>query len=477
MPKNIKEAPVIPEQVEKVRQALLPGRGAPYAARSSEDAAQAILMGLVFCFSEALFGRKLLDDLNRKTAAAEAVALALNPGSSSRILMARKKADALSVGDQLIRTAGKYLGTHGGKMPDARLALGAMIPDPEASATSAAAVGVHSASVHQAFRLSGADAVVTSYLRFLGMPISLNGSASQQVAEVLAEASHPITLSLLEQVTEEAASILTRIGTAARLRLAGGVIPAEIGAHRKQSLFPIGTGRYVSLSPLYSYGLAAELSARLRQRQAWSRGEERESFSTRTTHIGGTKPQNAGILPNFLGGEMPRLLAQPWTPQAGTREDVLRRLRVGRIPLPAPILRKASLEALQAAMGGPVDNASKRKAIERALETLVKDTLWAVVLLAELQVAAEAEGRTLIQTEEDVPEQNKTAARLVGVIDDKLTVGEFSEISEAIARGICSKLRGKTYTLPGGRQTFAPGDDAHRYIDHVATSVLKEFNR
>ncbi len=476
MAEEKKDAPAIPEHIERVRQALLPGRGAAYAASGPEEAAQAILMGLVFCFSEPVFGRKLLDDLTKKTAAAEAIALVLDPASASRALTTRKNANALSVGDQLIRTAGKYLGTHGGKMPDARLALGAMIPDPEANAASAAVVGVHSASVTQSFRFSGADAVVTSHLRFLGMPVRLNGSSSRQVAEILSEATHPIAVCLLERVTEEAASILTRIGTAARLRLGGGVIPAEIGAHRKQSLFPIGEGRYISLSPLYSYGLAAELSARLRQRQSWSRGEARESFSTRAAHIGGTKPQNAGILPNFLGGEMPRLLAQPWTPQAGTRDDVLRRLRVGRIPLPAPILRKVSLEALQAAMSVPVDNASKRKAIEKALEKMVKDTLWAVVLLAELQVTADAEGRRLVETEEAVPDQNRAAARLVGIIDDRLTAGELSEIGNTIAQGICSKLRGKTYMVPGGKQTFAPGDDAHRYIHHVATTVLKDFN-
>ena len=478
----------IPPLVEGVIRGLLPGRGEAVAVATDKEAEDAFGVALVIAFSGQAFEKKIEQDLQKKGSAAAAIKFVTEMSNVRKAFFGRKKPKPPKKGttrkpvelprvcDVILRAATKGFGTHGGKIPDARLALGAMVPDPSASAASAGAPGLHSGSADLAFRISGADAQITSALRFLGMPLSIAGAPTIRVGEILADRRHPLQSGIREMLGEDAWDMLDRIGDAVRRRLNDGAVPSEISAHRKQVLFPVGDGRYVSLSPLYSYGLAAELSCRLRERQSRDLGEGQQRFSTRVVHVGGTKPQNAGLLPTFLGGEMPRLLAMPWTPGVGTRDDALRRLRSGTVPLPAPAMRKSSFESLQRAMGGPPDNKQTRTKIENALRMMVDDTLWAVCLLAEMQASAEAEGGVLVDADA-VPAHNILAARLAGIVrKPPVTDGEIDGVADDVARIVRGRLRGRQYTTyKGAKQTFAPGDEAHNYILNVAVQALKEF--
>ena len=496
--------------------ALLPGRGGPAEMSSVEEACRAILAGLVISFSKTSLEMKIEDEFKKALAAAtvtdkteavvaKAVETATNlakemidPHNAVKTFFSRGKRKKKEEDEkeekkeeektappvyELILRAASNLGTHGGKMPDARLKLGGMIPDVIANNDSASAAGVHSESACLAFRLSGADAQITSALRFLTMPISVNGAPSFQVAEVLAEDDdNPGPYNALNNAVRtalgpDALGPLEDIGLALRNRLEGAV-PNEIAQYRKQLLVPISDGQYVAVSPVYSYGMAAELSRRIRERQSSKREENRQRISQRVVHTGGTKPQNAGLLPNFLMGEMPRLLAMPWTPEAGTREDVLRRLHNGRIPLPDSIVRKSSLENLVAAMSGPMDAKGTHTRIENALRAMVDDMLWAVNLLAEIQAAAEITGKPLLEEGKEVRAANRIVARLVGVVaDEPLNKAERMVVTDRIAEIICARISGRQYTsYKGGMQTFAPGDEAHQYITHVAERALREFS-
>ena len=272
-----------------VRDALSPGRGVVCRVDAT-NAARAVRHAALFCLSkrEKVNGKpaaKLEATLDKET---------VPPGFFAVLESAEEASKRIVDSESGVIAAVDMLGTHGGKVPDARLGLGALVPDPAALANAGKVSCMHSGSVDSCHQLSGAgNAANNAQIRFLCLGVSFEGGPISSLASVLAE-DCPARRAVMEGFDKAGRAALERIGDACRSRLSAGErgIPTTVDSYRSQVLFPVEDGQYVALSPLYPYTVGAELSARLQARQWAADQDERQRFNVRVAHVGGTKPQN-----------------------------------------------------------------------------------------------------------------------------------------------------------------------------------------
>jgi hypothetical protein len=455
-----------------VRDALSPGRGV--ACRV--DAAQvgrAVRHAAVFCLSKRAqtngkAAPKLETVLDKATAPAEVVAILESVEEASRRIV--------ESAPHLI-AATFMLGTHGGKVPDARMGLGAMMPDPTAFAAAGDVPGMHSGSVESSHPLSGAgNAAGNARLRFLCCGISFEGGPISSLASILAE-DCPARQAIVAEFDAATAMALERIGDACRDRLwAGGRgIPTSVDTYRSQVLFPIENAEYVALSPLYPYSVGAELAARLRARQWDAAPDERQRFNVRVAHVGGTQPQNTGLLATYLSGKFPRLIGMP--PRAFSLGNAM----VGQFAVGLSIargaVRKESFSAFRSAFAShrAQPNAATRTAMDTAIGAMCLDVMFPLAAVAmENERALATTGRPILPPEE-IPAGSRDIAMLLGMLEDEPADDDLARMAQAVAGKVARRLHGRQVGTKDGKRTLLSDAALMDRLVAVARQKLEEY--
>jgi hypothetical protein len=489
----------VPRLLGAVRDALTPARGAPLAAGLSE-LAEAIRYSTAICLeikkpakSQAGEDSEADDDPSEITN--EAAGTGSNPKKGAKIealidkgeipaaILQRLSDPALTdarivaARDNLL-IAVSMLGTHGGKVPDARSTVRALMPIAGIVDATAGESGVHSGSVATTHPMSASgNATQNPHQRFLCMALKFGDSAPVALCSVLAGDS-PEKEAILKACGKEAASVLAEIGAAVEKRMTRGEgVPSRVPGSSPQVLFPVGEdGRYVAVTPIYPYAIGAELHVR-HQARAWCEDEmRRQLLDTRVVHVGGTKPQNTGMLATYLAGRFPRLVAMPQHP--GVNADRLVRqfkmhgvaLNSGGIPTELVL---SFFNALAARDHKP--NKETRASVIDSVGAMCDAVLSDVAQLArEHGYALAVGGRSLVEDPKYLPEKSVEVARLLGIIPNETTTETDLDAGAArVADKVTERLHGRK--RPGSQAPFVVNGDMIALITGVARQRLEEF--
>ena len=456
-----------------VRDALSPGRGVACRVGAA-DAARAVRHAAVFCLSKRAKTNgkpapKLETALNKETVPSEVVAALENVEEASQRIVESERG---------LIAAALMLGTHGGKVPDARMGLGTMVPDPVAFAATGDVPGMHSGSVESSHPLSGAgNAAKNAQLRFLCCGISFEGGPISSLASILAE-DCPARRAIMADFDTATSMALERIGDACRGRLSAGArgIPISVDTYRSQVLFPVEEGEYVALSPLYPYSIGAELAARLQARQ-WAAGQdERQRFDVRVAHVGGTKPQNTGLLATYLSGRFPRLVGMP-PREFELGSSVVKRFATVGISVADGAVSKEAFSAFGSAYvrHHAQPNAVTRNALDAALGAMCLDVMFPLAAVAmENDFALATTGRPIL-TPDEIPAGSRDIAMVLGMLEDEPTDDDIARMALAVATKVERRLRGKSFGTKNGPTTLVVDASEKGMLTAIAQQKLEEY--
>jgi hypothetical protein len=481
--KKTKEKNNAPPLALEVRDAMKPGRGVVFRASPGN-----IVQGIRYATAMCLETEKVDDKKPPKLELALDKAY-VPDGVIGKLESPSGAASRIVACEAGLVAASRMLGTHGGKVPDARLGLGAMVPDAAVESNTASIPGVHSGSVRSTHPLSGAgDARYASHLRFLCMAIAYEGAPPVSLASILA-ADCPARQALLDGFTDDVRESLLRVGAACAMRLAGGDIPSNVNVYRPQVFFPFSESDdcsgYVALSPVYSYSVGADLAARV-QRRSWPEHAccYREIINVRVAHVGGTKAQNGGLLSNYLSGRFPRLVAMPPLELAFEADAIVRDFRRKGLQVAGGYPRKESLEAFDAAWYSCdlMQNVRTAAALRDAISDMCRDVLAAVSVLARENDVALATRGTPIAFAGDLPEASMEVARLLRLPAapgrealPELDEDEMDAVAVTVARRITNRLDGRPVATTVGREKLSVDERLHDLIAGIARQTIGEY--
>jgi len=449
--------------------------GAPYAAG---DAAQraALVVGAVFSMKAPLLA------VDAETASAVVPAAAVVAFSKIKDLGKGAKAEAnvasmfdqavadacvVAAASSLLTAAGGAVGTHSGKIPDPLSSMGAAFSAPE-DHPAATVPGVSSGTFKARKPLSGAgNAADTPAWRFLCTSMEVEGQVTS-VADILARHNHPARSATLARFSQEARAVLVAVGE----RLAawfGTGFPDVVDQRLKTVLMPTGNGGYVAVSPLYPHGLGAEIAARLAERDA-ALGQR---FKRRVVKVGGTKPQNAGMLASDLAGNFWRFLALPPEVRKATGESLAAMLARGGLSLSGTRVRRESVDELVLALSKDRGNLGSRNRIKDALRGVVDDILSPVSDIHEAVAVARAEGRAVLPDGQTAP--STVLARLSGLSAPFPNLVEVDELAGEVADLALGRIAGSVVSAPDGAWRLAPDDATRSVVRDIAEEAILEF--
>lgn len=457
----------------RVLDALTPGRGAPLDADEG-SLGRSIRHATALCLDDAkktIEGevKKLSrsDDRDGDKPLSDEVATLLDSvaEASARVIAAEAK----------LVLAVEMLGTHGGKLPDPRLELGAMVPPMTVTELTAGVAGVHADSVALSSPLSGAkNAANNAHMRFLCMCVSWVGGKPVSLAEILAFGG-PRREAALSTFTPDAQEALLRVGAACERRLAGAV-PAAVGGYRSQILFPVEDGNYVALAPLYSYGIAAELVSRLDRRKFAKAGRQR--IDTRTVHVGGTKPWNAGLLATYVSGRFPRLVGMPMIPRRDTFDAAVHLFQKGTLSIDGGRVSRESFDQFERAQShmDRLPNAMTRDRREAALRDMAGCILSNLSAVYEANLACIAASGERLDEGAAATGASRDIALVLGMLEEKATEDDLRRVAKEVASRLGRFLGGRKVSGPEGERTFVVDEATHDLLVESALHVLREHS-
>jgi hypothetical protein len=470
--KNADEVSNIPPLALAVRDALTPGRGKACPV-NAKDIVEAVRYATAICLevkeSSGAKTPKLEALLDKGLMPPAAIGRMADPALADRRIVSARNNLLVAVG---------MLGTHGGKVPDARLTPGAMVPMVEATARTDAVVGVHSGSVASSHPMSGAgNAAQNAQLRFLCLALRISDGPPISLASLLAGDSEEHA-ALLAGFGDDAASILAEVGAAAERRFSSMEgVPGFVHPDRSQIFFPVDDGRYVAVSPLYPYVLGAELHARIQARLWAAEGADRQHMSVRIAHVGGTKPWNTGLLATYISGRFPRLVGMPqrefaFDGAAVVRQFVSQGMSVSGGDIPGALV-DAFFTAFTASNIRP--NVGTRTAVLEAVGNLCDAALSNLALIArENGISMAVRGKTLAGPDGSLPEGSREIARLLGMAgDDPPEEADIDRAASEVAAKVSTRLRGQKMGKVG--RTFIPDGAMDALIVGVARQRIQEF--
>jgi hypothetical protein len=276
----------------------------------------------------------------------------------------------------LLIAARDHLGTHTAKVPNPGVTgPGGLFADADVFAAAAGLAFVSSATFSARQRLGAAgNAAQGKAQRFLASRIKIGDQVfdvSESIASkgVIFDAMHE--LGFAADAIEELSEILSG-------RIDGTIGDTTPGQGAKGLIWPTADGDVV-ITPVHSYAMHVELAARIKERTSPLRRIER-------THVivGGTKPQNAGLVNSDMGGWHRMLVSRP--PEVASVEDraAERVARTGKIDL-ATIRRDAEVARKLSYLirAHWKQNDSSRREMDAATASLVRIALHPWVDLAE----------------------------------------------------------------------------------------------
>lgn len=238
----------------------------------------------------------------------------------------------------LLIAAREHLGTHTAKVPNPGVTgPGGLFADENVFAAASALAFVSSASFSARQRLGAAgNAAQGKAQRFLASRIRI-GEQIMDVSKSIATKGviydAMLELGFLLETMEELAAILSG-------RIDGTIGDTTPGLGAKGLIWPTVEGDIV-ITPVHSYAMHVELAARIKERTV----SPLRKIDRTHVIVGGTKPQNAGLVNSDMGGWHRMLVSRP--PEIASVEDraAERIARTGSVEL-ASIRRDAKVAKL-----------------------------------------------------------------------------------------------------------------------------------
>lgn len=354
-----------------------------------------------------------------------------------------------------LESAASALGTHTGKIPDARVTLASLIDQTDAEVKVGAGWTSRSKG-HRLRMLGGCSAGLIRPLRLLTTRIEVYGK-TVAIYEILGNKGHPFHELILSNLSDEAVAVLRKAGDAAYARLGGGT-PMVVDHGLKTLLFPDGNGEYVAVTPLYSMPMAIELNARVSER----RKDVGHIIRIENIHVGGTKPQNAGILLNDLAGRSPRISARPPVCEPASVAFLAERMRNGLYRVTGNSVPRDALMALRRLLADAVpSNINVKTGIENTIRWCVDSVLDDVdhVFRSDLPVDA---GKA----------SPPVYARLAGLAEGGVSLAEVYSVAEEVTSAIAGRFGRFMSTA---NEKYVVDDRLRSRIRDIARASVKEF--
>jgi len=268
-----------------------------------------------------------------------------------------------------------HIGTHTGKIPNPSVSgPGGLLYDKDIFAKASELSFVSSASINAGQRIGAAgNAAQNRAQRFLCVTFLLDGqpvSVFEDVSSKGAIYSTLIELGFPQKDLEEISEII-------RLRFSSSNSETP-GFYSKGLIWPTDEGDVV-ITPVHPYAMALEMHSRFKGRVA-----EGHSIKNTWIKIGGTKPQNAGLVNNDLGGTHRLLESVPPKRQSRHVRLAFRAGASKALPFATVGRSHPIMKALIAAItDGRVNDEMKQKQ-QNAIARLVSISLQPWVEFAEL---------------------------------------------------------------------------------------------
>lgn len=265
--------------------------------------------------------------------------------------------------------AADSIGTHSDKVPDPTRGNGSFF----AEATATVDGYVAGLSTRDRSKVAGAgNAADSRAMALLSKKVAI-GNRVITVAEDLVEDG------VFSQVLRECgmpADTLEQVRSILKRRMAG---PSDdpVECETKVFILPNGEGGYTLVSPVHSYQAFDTFSKRLKAIR-----DAHGHISTRTHNVGGSKPQNAGILNNAYNGTHRLLVGVPPKARRHSDADRLQAAAAGGSLLRDP--STGTVEAINAVMEDRRNNGDIRNRLLDLLDAAVGEIVAQVVLAMRL---------------------------------------------------------------------------------------------
>ena len=212
-----------------------------------------------------------------------------------------------------VRDAAYAMGTHSDKLTNASGPYGVLMEDEACMQQSMPTRGLCSGTFDGRSRFSAsANAALSAAMRFLSWSVVMDGRKMS-----LLEATEHWSDIAIEHLGEDVHTLmLETLATFREGRKAASRLSPT--SEHKVLLWPKPgcTGeddQYVCISPVVSFSMLGEVERRLRDMQRVA-GPDRKFVHRREITVGGSKPQNIGLVAMDASGSFKRLMSQPMPP-------------------------------------------------------------------------------------------------------------------------------------------------------------------
>lgn len=338
-----------------------------------------------------------------------------------------------------------HIGSHTGKIPNPSVSgPGGLLYDKEIFAKASELSFVSSASINAGQRIGAAgNAAQNRAQRFLCVTFKIDGEAVSVFEDIskkgviygaLLELGFPV--SDLDEISEIISNRFSSSNTEAP------------GQYSKGLLWPTEDGDIV-ITPVHAYAMALEMSSRFKARVAAG-----HNLKNTWIKIGGTKPQNAGLVNNDMGG-VHRLLksAPPKSLSKATRMS----FKVGAtktLPFTTIGTSHPVMKTLIATLADPRLNDQLKEKQEKTIKRLVRIVLQPWLEFASL--VKEGDQQALRSLENLHPTQRM-------LLDGKLSEVKPADLAEML-KNVTDHVMGLKHGM---------GGDSYR--DQVKTAAVEIF--
>lgn len=300
------------------------------------------------------------------------------------------------------------------------------------------------------------DASRTRSYRLLAMRFMVDGEVVALADDIRRDgliSRALIELGFSPQVIAEIRSIIST-----ECDLEGGV--DQVDGAAKVLMWPLGDDDYVGITPVHSYAMHIEITKRLKKIRAaegW--------IKTRDINVGGSKPQNAGLVNSALGGRHPHLTGYP--PEIPTEGATLVwMIRKGHDILVSdtPQTREVAVKFAEVAKDDDWNNDRARVVLRDCIESMTEDCLGNVLELRTL-VDSDAWGPMLTPMIEELP------AWMVATVNGAL-IDQSADVIDDAAEHVTATIITMIGTARNGE---ANGVDADTALRSLVKRTVSDF--
>lgn len=340
-----------------------------------------------------------------------------------------------------------HIGTHTGKIPNPSVSgPGGLLYDKQVFEKASELAYVSSASIKAGQRLGAAgNAAQNRAQRFLSVTFSIDGQPLSVYEDIGAKGVIYTQLSLLGFPKDD----LDEISATIAARFSSDNIESP-GQYSKGLIWPTENGDVV-ITPVHPYAMALQMHGRFK-----ARVEEGVSIQNTWIKIGGTKPQNAGLVNNDLGGSH-RLLKSIPPKRVSRLEGVSFKAGVTKsIPFASVGRSHPVMKALIAAITDTRLNDELKQKQQDAITRLVKISLQPWIEFASLVKSGD---RNALRSLNKIHSGQR---KLIEGNLKEISANEYAEMTNAVADHVMGLKHGMS------------GDSYRAQVNSAAAVVFKK---